>query len=196
MRFPATIRFVATGIAFSSREFTALVNPGLRCIMATSKPALSTKIGSQSPRIVGGTERQAFDDAIRRNVAERAFVLFEACGREHGNDQAHWLQAEKEVLQHQLEVRESGSWLAINGSIPDVTADDIEVCVEPNRVIIRARRDEPIQNAGSESQRSMQRELFLLRDLNTEVDPSTASASFKDEKLTLMVKKRYPVTNA
>jgi hypothetical protein len=53
-----------------------------------------------------------------------------------------------------------------------------------------------IQNAESRTQDPTKREIFLVGDLHTEIDPSTASAAFKDQKLTLMVKKRYPVTTA
>ena len=115
---------------------------------------------------------------------------------EHGNDHAHWLQAQSEVLHHGLEVRESGSWLSINASLPDVEGDDIEVYLEPNRVIVRAETSENFQNTESQPQGFALREIFLLEDLHTEVDPATASAAFKDRKLTLMVKKRYPVTDA
>ncbi len=41
-----------------------------------------------------------------------------------------------------------------------------------------------------------EREIFLTHDLNTEIEPSTASATLKDEKLTIMVKKRYPVSTS
>jgi HSP20 family molecular chaperone IbpA len=39
-----------------------------------------------------------------------------------------------------------------------------------------------------------QREIFLTHELNAEIEPSTASATLKDQKLTIMVKKRYPVS--
>jgi len=163
--------------------------------MATSKPALSDKLPAKVPRIVGENDKQAFQHGIHRCVSERAYGLYEASGGEHGNDHAHWLQAQSEVLQHGLEVRESGSWLSIHASLPDVEGDDIEVYLEPNRVIVRAT-SENIQNTESHTQGFAPRGIFLLEDLRTEIDPATASAAFKDRKLTLMVKKRYPVTGA
>jgi HSP20 family molecular chaperone IbpA len=164
--------------------------------MATSKAAFSDKIPAEAPRIVGENDKEAFHRGIHRRVSERAYGLYEASGGKHGNDHAHWLQAQNEVLQHGLEVRESGSWLSINASLPDVEGDNIEVYLEPNRVIIRAETSENIQNTESHNQGFAQREIFLLDDLHTEIDPATASAAFKDRKLTLMVKKRYPETDA
>lgn len=164
--------------------------------MATSKAAFSDNLPANTPRVIGENDKEAFHHGIHRCVSERAYGLYEASGGEHGNDHAHWLQAQSEVLQHGLEVRESGSWLSINASLPDVEGDDIEVCLEPNRVIIRAETSENFQNTESQPQGFALREIFLLEDLHTEVDPATASAAFKDRKLTLMVKKRYPVTDA
>jgi HSP20 family molecular chaperone IbpA len=164
--------------------------------MATSKPAPSGKPLPKSPRIVGESEKQNLDEAIQRRISERAFDLYEASGCEHGNDHAHWLRAEAEVLQHGLEIRESGSWLAINASLPDVSGDDVQVYLEPNRVIVRAEKTQTVQDSNSRPQGLTQQELFLLEDLHSEVDPSTASAAFRDQKLTLMVKKRHPGTGS
>jgi HSP20 family molecular chaperone IbpA len=164
--------------------------------MATSKPAFSDNVPAKAPRIISENDKQRFDQAINRRVSERAYLLYEGSGRQHGNHHAHWLQAQSEVLQRGLEVRESGSWLSINASLPDVAGDGIEVYLEPDRVIVRAEKSETIQNAGSHTQGLTQPEIFLVEDLHTEVDPTTASAAFKDQKLTVMVKKRYPVTTA
>jgi HSP20 family molecular chaperone IbpA len=164
--------------------------------MATSKAAFRDNLPANTPRIVGENDKETFHHGIHRCVSERAYGLYEASGGEHGNDHAHWLQAQSEVLQHGLEVRESGSWLSINASLPDVEGDDIEVYLEPNRVIVRAETSENFQNTESQPQGFALREIFLLEDLHTEIDPATASAAFKDRKLTLMVKKRYPVTDA
>ncbi len=159
--------------------------------MATSKPAPSGEVTPKTPRIIGETEKESFIHSLRRRISERAYRLFESLGREHGNEDAHWLQAENEVLQHGLEIRESGSWLSINAQLPDVSADDIQVCVEPNRVILRVETTENIEVSDPQEREITQRELFIAQEL-TEVDPSTASAAFKDQKLTLMVKKRFP----
>jgi HSP20 family molecular chaperone IbpA len=162
--------------------------------MATSKPALAAAFSPKAPRIVGEADRQAFDQAIHSRVSERAYQLFEASGGEHGNAHSHWLQAQNEVLRRGLEVRESGSWLSINAALPDVDGDDIEIYLDSNHVIVRLRKSERAENAEFET--FSHRETFLIEDLRTDIDPATASAAFRDQKLTLMVKKRYPETNS
>jgi HSP20 family molecular chaperone IbpA len=160
--------------------------------MATSKPALSGNFPASTPKIIAESEKESLHQAIQERIAERAYSLYEASGREHGNADQHWLQAESEILLQGLEVRESGSWLSINAALPDASAEDVEICLEPERVIVRAKKREAIQDSGSQTQDLMQTEVFLVRSLPVEIEPSTASAAFKDQKLTLMVKKRYP----
>jgi HSP20 family molecular chaperone IbpA len=162
--------------------------------MATTKPALSGKTTpAVAPKIISDSnEREAFDQMVQRKVAERAYQLFEGSNAAHGKDQEHWLQAESEILQHGLDVRESGSWLSITASLPDVSGDNLQICLEPNRAVVHGQKISEQRDASSGTQSYSQEDFFLHSDLNVEVDPSTASASLKDQKLTVMVKKRYP----
>lgn len=160
--------------------------------MATSKPAPSGKPLASTPKIVAESGKEALHQCIQARVSDRAYALYEASGREHGNAKRHWHQAEGEILQQGLEVRESGSWLSVNASLPDFSAEDMEICVEPERVIVHAQKHQASEDKASQTQEVTRMELFLARSLPVEVDPSTASAAFQDQKLTLMVKKRYP----
>jgi HSP20 family molecular chaperone IbpA len=161
--------------------------------MATPKTALSNT--SNSPLLISEDQQQTFCDRIRQRISERAFDFYRGSGGIDGNDRQHWLQAEEEILQRGLEVRESGSWLAVNAAIPGGSADEIQIYLTPHRVMVRAEKRETIRNADSQTPGLAEREIYLVEDLNTEVEPSTASAAFKDQKLTLMVKKRYPVSS-
>ena len=162
--------------------------------MATTKPALSGKsTPAVAPKIISdGNERQAIEQLIQRKVAERAYSLFEGSNAAHGKDQEHWLQAESEIFQRGLDIRESGSWLSITASLPNVSDDNLQICIEPNRAVVHGQTISQQRDATSGTQTHSQQDLFLRSDLNVEVDPSTASASMKDQKLTIMVKKRYP----
>ena len=162
--------------------------------MASPKSALSGS--SKTPQIVSEDQNAAFQDKVRQRVAERAYDIYQNSGGQPGNDYEHWIQAENEVLQRGIEVRESGSWLAFNASIPDSSADDVEICLTPTSVTVRAEKSSKSRTAEANAQGLNQREIFLTHDLNTEIEPSTASATLKDQKLTIMVKKRYPVSNA
>jgi HSP20 family molecular chaperone IbpA len=165
--------------------------------MATSKLALSGRTPAVPPAIISDpNEKAALDQAIQRQVSERAYRLFQASNAAHGKDQEHWLQAESEILQHGLEIRESGSWLSINAWLPDVSADNVRIyLLEPSRVIVRTQKTSETQDVATQTQSLAQQDTFLLSDLTVEVDAATASASLKDQKLTIMVKKRYPVAS-
>ena len=162
--------------------------------MASPKSALSG--GSKIPQILSEDQHSEFHDRLRQRVAERAYDIYRETGAQDGNDFEHWVQAESQVLQRGMEVRESGSWLAINASIPEAAAENVEVCLTTTSVTIHADNSEPIRNPDVSQQGFTQREIFLVQDLNTEIEPSTASATLKDQKLTIMVKKRYPVSTA
>ena len=164
--------------------------------MATSKPALSGTPAAARPQVVTDSEQGALDRALQQSIAERAYLLYEASGRQDGYDQEHWMQAESEILRRGLDVRESGSWVSMVGTLPDAADEDVQVFLEPHRVVVRAQRSTVEQDADSQRQVSVAQEMFVVEDLNIEVEPATATASFKDKTLTLMVKKRYPTSGA
>jgi HSP20 family molecular chaperone IbpA len=164
--------------------------------MPGPKAAVSSSATPTIPKLISGLEKEALEQTIQRRIAKRAYSLFEASGRLDGNDLKHWLQAESEILQRGLEVRESGSWLAISGWVPDIEAGDVEIYLEPHRVLVRVTKSTEIGTPESERQELAQREVFLVEELKTEVEPTTASASVRDQQLTLMVKKRHPVSEA
>lgn len=154
--------------------------------MATPKSALSGN--SKTPQILSEDQHAVFQDKVRQSVSQRAYDIYRESGGQDGNDYQHWIQAENEVLQRGIEVRESGSWLALNASIPANSADNVEICLTPTNVMVRTEKSQ-----GANAQELTERDIFLTHDLNTEIEPSTASATWKDDKLTIMVKKRFPV---
>jgi HSP20 family molecular chaperone IbpA len=159
--------------------------------MATPKSALSGS--SKTPQILSEDQNAAFQNKVRQRVSQRAYDIYQNSGNQDGNDYEHWIQAENEVLQRGIEVRESGSWLAFNASIPEGSADDVEICLTPTSVTVRAEKSQAVKTPEGNEQEITEREIFLTHDLNTEIEPSTASATLKGQQLTIMVKKRYPV---
>lgn len=49
-------------------------------------------------------EHQSIEDhsAAHRRIAEQAFTLFQESGCEHGNDWAHWFEAERQIKETQM----------------------------------------------------------------------------------------------
>src|ERR1700742_1824062 len=118
--------------------------------MASPKSALSGS--SKTPQIVTEDQHAAFHDKLRQNISQRAYDIYQNSGGQHGNDYEHWVQAENEVLQRGIEVRESGSWLAFNVSISDSSADNVEICLTPTNVMVHAEKPGTIQDSGANAE--------------------------------------------
>jgi hypothetical protein len=56
---------------------------------------LSEETPTSSPD--NGHQGREDDPAMHRRVAERAFILFQESGCQHGNDWAHWFEAERQI---------------------------------------------------------------------------------------------------
>lgn len=150
-----------------------------------SKPLLAT-----APRFVERAEADSLQQAIRDRIAERAYQLYEQSGYQPGDDQRHWFRAEAEVVQRTLAVRESGSWIAVNGELPTVSPDEVQIYVDERRVLVRTQKRDT--RTGAESRGDARLDIFLAADLHVDVEPETAAAALKNERLSLTVKKRVP----
>lgn len=146
---------------------------------------------SWTPSFLVGEEAEALEQAVYSKISERAYFLFEQSGREPGNEDANWLQAEAELLRSDVQVRESGTWVALSASIPDASGQDMQIAVRPTRVLVRAKQDSSDRNL-TEGAKQDNRDIFLAANLPVEVDPLSAAASFKDRSLNLMIRKRRP----
>lgn len=159
--------------------------------MVAPKKALDSQAAvTTAPRFVEAHEADALRETIQDRISKRAYQLYEQSGYQQGQDRQNWLQAESEVLGHGLEVRESGSWIAVNGRLPAVSAEDVQIYIDPRRVIVRAKTQDPL--GGHRQSAANEEDVFVVADLNTEVEPESASAALKDEKLSLMIKKCRP----
>ncbi len=161
--------------------------------MPATKTAFSSRPtpASATPSFINGRDAEELEQAIYGKIRERAYLLFEQSGREPGNDDANWLRAESEILRSCAEVRESGSWVTLNASLPDASGLGLQIVVRPTRVLVRAREASNGQDSPELAKRCG-REIFLAANLATEVDPPSAAASFRGHNLHLMVKKRRP----
>ena len=159
--------------------------------MPSAKPAFSPKLAT-NPKFVDPTEGQEIETKLRQRLAERAYALYVESGRQDGNDQKNWLRAKSEIVQS-LEMRKSGTWVALTASMPEVLSETIRVYVDANRLVVQAQK---IDDASRTESSTGDTSIFLAADLDVELDPTTATASFKDHTLNLMVKKQRPVSTA
>jgi hypothetical protein len=146
-----------------------------------STPAVAPQPVSQhNVTIISEDRRDEFQARIHQHIAERAYQLFEQDGGLNGNDDAHWLRAEGELLQRVPEVRETGSWITANASLANSDLKDLQVLVLRDRAIVAGVR--PAQGAQGEGF------AYLLIRWPVSVDPATAAAYVKGSTLTVTAK--------
>ena len=162
--------------------------------MASTKFAFTSRPFSELaiPTFIAEDHAEEFEQAIHGKIGERARLLFEESGRAPGNDEANWFRAESEILRSGLQMRESGSWVAVNASLPEASGQGLQILVRAKHVIVRAQRQTAAGAHSAEGAKSDQGEIFLAANLAVEVDPPSAVASFRDRNLQLMIRKSQP----
>ena len=153
--------------------------------MPSPKPAFSPKRAA-NPQLVDKIEGEKMDELLHQRLAARAYALYEESGRQDGNDQKNWMLAKSEIVKS-LETRQSGTWVALTASIPEASPESIRVYIDTNRVVVGA---EKIADTSGAEGSTLETLMFLAAGLDVDLDPPTATASFKDHILNLMVKKR------
>jgi HSP20 family molecular chaperone IbpA len=159
--------------------------------MPSAKPAFSAKRAA-NPQLVDKMEGQKIEEALHQRLAECAYALYEESDRQDGNDQNNWMQAKSEIVQS-METRKSGTWVSLTASIPGASPNSIRVHVDTNRVVVKAENTADVSQAEGAAPNTSR---FFAADLDVELDPPTATASFKDQTLNLMVKKRRSASGA
>lgn len=138
---------------------------------------------ARRPEIVREDQKTGFLDEFRGLVSRRAYDLFEQFGRSDGNDIAHWLQAENELVTTLPEVREAGGSYKVNVSIPGMAPEKIKVYVGEERAVISA---EDISKMGDTTE---ERHAYYMVRWPQSIDPDTCNAQIENGKLTLTAQK-------
>jgi HSP20 family protein len=150
---------------------------------ATSRPPV------KADRIEGSLERmEHLNDAISR----RAFELYEKEGRVDGHNLRHWLEAEREILHPvHMKLEDADGEFVVLAELPGFTASDIEVSVEPRRVIITGKRESKEEDKQGDAVYVEQclDEIFRTMDLPAEVNVLKVTAMLKDGVLTVQLPK-------
>jgi HSP20 family protein len=134
---------------------------------------------------------------ISAAIARRAYELFEARGSEDGHDWQDWFRAESELLAPvPVKVAETDQELHVRAEVPGFTDKDVEVRVEPRRLIICGKKQQTSEQekgrAGSRVERSD--EIVRVVDLPHEIDPDKVRATLENEMLTITLPKVNPRT--
>jgi HSP20 family protein len=80
-------------------------------------------------------------EQLHEKIARRAFDIFESNGRSAGHDLEDWFKAESALLHPvHVDVAESNSDLTVRAEVPGFAANELEVRVEPRRLVISGKR--------------------------------------------------------
>jgi HSP20 family protein len=125
-------------------------------------------------------------------IARRAFEIFDGRGREHGHDLEDWLRAEFEVFHPvHLDIAQSDYAYTVHLEVPGFSAKDLEVGVEPHRLIVSGTREISQDRASKKTvyKEHCMNQIFRTIDLPAEVDSSKVTATLKDRVLELSMPK-------
>jgi len=147
--------------------------------------AESNNTGSQTARvpILQDIDKQQFRETLSSAVSARAYEIYESEGRPDGNDVAHWIQAESEILLPVSRVNSNDNETTVRIPVGAVSPDQLGLIVETDCAILR----DPGRglNTGSEA---LAPEYRVAR-WQSGVDPSTAEAEIADGTLNIRVRR-------
>ena len=128
-------------------------------------------------------------------IARRAYELFEARGFEHGHDREDWFRAESELLTPvPAKIVAIDGGLTIRAEVPGFAHKDVEVHVEPRRLILYAKErksSEPEWGRALPTGKASDA-IFRVLDLPHETEPDKITATLENEVLEVTLQKVNP----
>lgn len=149
-----------------------------------------------SPTVITMPEpASTFDHSLREiydHISSRAYELFSQRGYDHGHHFEDWVRAESEILQPvPVEIADDDDSLIVRAEVPGFTPKDLEVKVEPSRLLIRGQSENTRQRSAektiySECEKS---QIFRVVNLPTKVNPDKVTASLQQGVLQVTLPK-------
>jgi HSP20 family molecular chaperone IbpA len=125
-------------------------------------------------------------------ISRRAYEIFEGSGCTPGRELDNWFRAERELL-HPVHIRltESEDALEIQAEVPGFTEKELEVNVEPQRLVINGKRETKTEEKKGKAVYSEACSDQILRvvDLPAEVETENVLANLKNGVLELRLPK-------
>jgi hypothetical protein len=128
---------------------------------------------------------------IHELIARRAYAIYEGRGHIPGHDVEDWLQAESEVvLPLCLGYMEENGDLRADIGIRKSELPQLQLCIEPFRLIVSGKRAEERPDQGcSEHSSEGPVQIFQAMDLPFQVEPAGAKATFANGLLEIRIPK-------
>lgn len=135
-------------------------------------------------------------DKVYSEIANRAFSIFENDGI-FGRDLDNWLKAETEALHPvRVNVTEKDGAIDIEAEVPGFEAKDLEITLEPQRLIISGKRETKEEATKGKTIYKEQSSNEILRaiPLPMEVEAAKATATLKNGMLEVHAPKSAAAT--
>jgi HSP20 family protein len=138
---------------------------------------------------------EKFTDRLKdfyQSIRQRAHELFTVRGGGHGRDLEDWFRAEAELFYPvPAEITESDGKLIVKAEAPGFKADELELAVEPYRLILSGSAERTVKREMKEGSFSESRtdEIFRALDLPVEIDPTQVEARLKKGVLEITLAK-------
>lgn len=137
--------------------------------------------------------KEIYDD-----ISRRAYELFAQRGYQDGYDFEDWIRAESETLEPvRVEIVDNDETFTVHVEVPGFAPKDLEVKVEPSRVLIRGRAETSTQRSAGKTiyTECQKNQIFRVLNLPTEVNPDRVTANLQDGILQITLHKA-PTTTA
>jgi len=133
---------------------------------------------------------------IYNGISNRAYELFAQRGYVHGQHFEDWLHAESEILQAvPVEITDSDDTFTVRAEVPGFAPRDLEVKVEPSRLLIRGEAEKSKQRSAGKTIYSecQKNQFFRVLNLPTKINPEKATANVQDGILHITLPKATTV---
>ena len=131
-------------------------------------------------------------DRITKQIAKRAFQLFEECRCGSGHDLDHWLMAESELLAPvPMKIKETHNEVRIVAQVRGFNEDEVTFNLEKSQLTIRGIRQTEKKSRPGESEIKM---IYGSISLPAEVAPEKAHATLKNGTLEIIAPKSFTET--
>jgi len=125
-------------------------------------------------------------------IAQRAYTIFENNGRSFGHELDNWFQAETELLHPvHVDISESGNAVNIKAEVPGFNEKELEINVEPNRLVISGKRESKKDEKKGKTvySETCSDQIFRVIELPAEVETEKVTATLKNGILHLELPK-------
>jgi HSP20 family molecular chaperone IbpA len=125
-------------------------------------------------------------------ITKRAYDIFEKNGHSFGHELDHWFQAERELLHPlHLDVTESKEALDIKAEVPGFNEEDLQIDVEPRRLVISGKREAKKEEKKDKTvySETCSDQIMRVIDLPADVETQKVSATLKNGILELHLPK-------